>query len=223
MLVPILSQSSLSSEFINIDVTYIHEQGHRYQLTARPKNIGITKKGIVSYNQNLNGVDLLLRFGKAKESSHDDCYSLILSYSYNKEDKLSAKRHKYFERNFQFDSNHSQHIEECLYLSNPFSKRLLFYYLVQLLDEIDLDKSEAKLERLEEDKYLIDFIILNFESYEKALKSTIHDDNKLQNQSSTSRISKVVSQYIKNQLDLLTKLRRIYSYQYSRLVHDESL
>lgn len=222
MLVPVLSQlASVSSDSkVDIEISYTLQQGQQYKLAGNLKSGRIDKSSILSHNQELDSVTLFLRFGAVQEGNLNNCYSMILSYNYNNEDRLSNMRNKYFEKHFQFDSIHSQYIDECVHLSKPFSKRILFFYLVQLLDETDLEKSEARLDRLEEDKYLIEFIIQNLDSFQKNLESSIHNELEIKG---LGKISKNILQYKKQQLDLLTKLQHIYNDQYARLIIDESL
>lgn len=173
----------------------------------------------------LNGDTLLVYYGEVLENNEEnDCLSLTLTFSERKDDKLTQARIKFFSRYFLFDRNHSDIIEQCIYLNKPFDRRVMFYYYVLLMDMFDLEKEDPKRSDLHEDKIIVSSVKDNLVAIE-TLSSSIQDEEaKLLNKDYTS--NPMIIKFIKYKIQqkrLLRKYIEIFENHLLFLIKDEAL
>lgn len=186
-------------------------------------NKGISKNQEVKVNPNLSGDNLLMYHGITLENNEDnDCYSLSLTFTERKEDPLISKRSKFFGKYFLYDRNHFDVIEECIKLSKPFDRRILFYYYVLMLDSNDLEKEDPKRKNLHEDKLIVNFVKENLQAMEHLNQNSIKEEQE-KYEKETNPLIKNFIKYKIQQRNLLKKLVEVYDSQYFMLVKDEAL
>jgi hypothetical protein len=173
-------------------------------------------------NPNFNNEKLLISNGKISIGSGFDCYNLILSFSQRKEDQLSKKRIDFFSKYFLFDQGHFDILEECVRPSNPFNRRLLFFYYVLMMDEQDLQLSDPKRNDLEQDRILLEFVISQLRSNLVQFDGSVSDIEK-KYVSTEDKIKKAVIGYKLEQLKMLTQIIGVYEDNYYKLVKEDSL
>lgn len=171
----------------------------------------------------MDGDSLLIYYGTTIENNEEnDCFSLSLTFSERKDDNLASQRSQFFSKYFLYDRNHFDVIEECLKLSKPFDRRVLFYYYVLMMDSNDLEKEDPKRNKLEEDKLIVNYTKENLIAIEKLNQSSLAEEEERFTKE-TNPLIKHFIRYKIQQRKLLRKLIEVYEEQYNFLIKDESL
>lgn len=171
----------------------------------------------------MDGDSLLIYYGTTIENNEEnDCFSLSLTFSERKDDNLASQRSQFFSKYFLYDRNHFDVIEECLKLSKPFDRRVLFYYYVLMMDSNDMEKEDPKRNSLEEDKLIVNYTKENLIAIEKLSQSSLAEEEERFNKE-TNPLIKHFIKYKIQQRKILRKIIEIYEAQYNFLIKDESL
>jgi hypothetical protein len=196
---------------------------YSFSLSVSLVNYKLKAGNEVKRNPNKNGVNLLIHYGIALQNNdRNDCYLLTLAFSNRKDDSLIQHRIKFFSKYEMFDSIHEDLIDECIKPNNPFSRRILFFYYTQMLDQIDFSMEEPKRDFIEQDRIVIHFIKENLEALDTLSSTTIkEEEDKLSKE--TNQLKKVFIIYKIQQKRLLRRLIEKYSDQYLFLLKDETL
>lgn len=182
----------------------------------------ISKGQELKVNPKLSGDNLLIHHGLSLDNNEEnDCYSLTLTFSERKDDKLGAERSKFFSKYFLFDSNHFDLIEECVKPSKPFDRRILFYNYVLMMDNFDLEKEDPKRKDLHEDKLIINFTKDQFMAIDQ-LSRNYNEELEKYNKEERPMI-KSFMKYKLQQRSLLLKVVDKLQDQFNFLIKDESL
>jgi hypothetical protein len=171
----------------------------------------------------MDGDSLLIYYGTTLENNEEnDCYSLSLTFTERKDDNLASQRSQFFSKYFLFDRNHFDVIEECLKLSKPFDRRILFYFYVLMMDANDMEKEDPKRNNLEQDKLIVNYTKENFIAIEKLSQTTLAEEEE-RFIKETNPLIKHFIKYKIQQRKLLRKIIEAYEEQYLFLIKDESL
>jgi hypothetical protein len=219
VLAPVLDSFRFESTDFSLDKKFIE---NNYSVETRI-NKSIAKDQEIKVNPKMEGDSLLIYYGITLENNEEhDCFSLSLTFSERKDDKLASQRSKFFSKYFLYDRNHFDVIEECLKLSKPFDRRVLFYYYVLMMDANDMEKEDPKRNKLEEDKLIVNYAKENFIAMEKLSKTSLAEEEERYNKETNPLIKHFIKYKIQQRL-LLTKIIEVYEDQYNFLVKDESL
>lgn len=211
-----------SFRFTNGSQEILYENEFNNNTVTVKTNSSFKKQSEVKVGSKSSGDSLLIYYGIAMDNNPHDCLSLSLTFSERKDDKLVSERSAYFGKYFLFDRNHFDLIEECVYPNNPFVKRILFYYYVLMLDQLDFEKEEPRRTDLEKDKIIVNFIKENLQALESLEKTTIEEEEKRMT-TETNPFLKNAIKYKINQRKLLKVLISKYEDQVNFLVKDEVL
>lgn len=218
LFLPMLDSFRFTSD--NYEINYNSEFND--PIVKVKSNVNFKKQSEVKINPKSSGDSLLIYYGISLDNNNHDCLSLSLTFSERKDDKLVSERSAYFGKYFLYDRNHFDLIEECVYPNNPFIKRILFYYYVLMLDQLDFEKEEPRRTDLEKDKIIVNFIKENLLALEGLEKTTIEEEQKRM-ASETNPFLKNAINYKINQRKLLKILISKYEDQVNFLVKDEVL
>lgn len=195
-----------------------------YYLISTIQGSNIKANEEVYRNQLTSGDYLLVYFGLAIDNNQErDCLSLGLTFSERKDDKLSYKRQSFFSKFHLFDRNHHDLIEECVVLKKALSyNRLLFYFYTLMMDANDLEKSDPKRDKLEEDRLIIKFARDELIGMQK-LKNISIEKEKERLLNEQDFFVKQLIKYKIQQYYLMEEFIKILDNQYYFLVKDEVL
>lgn len=205
-------------------VTTVDKEGNTFIINVDIfGNSKVATGSVMKRNPKMSGDNIMVYYGTTLDSNDaNDCLSLGLTFSERKDDKLASERISFFSKFFLYDRNHYDLIEECIPLSKPFPRRILFYFYVLMMDKLDLEKSDPKRVHLDEDKIIVQFAADNLSGLNKLFKLTLEEE-----QNSQSIEDKAFVKHFKlykiQQRQLLMKLIEIYYNRYHYLVKDESL
>lgn len=111
---------------------------------------------------------------------------------------------------------------ECVNVQNPYSRRLLFYYYVLMMDSSDLDLQDPKRSELEQDRIVLEFVITQLRTLLNQLdiKGGITKESA---ESEANQFKKAVIEYKLEQKRILRDVIAVYEEDYYRLIKEDAL